>query len=85
MIGCRVLIFIAWTLDPQEQAICFMGFATNLGLHVEFVNAFFISPKTIAVLPSSACRYLLHWYLCPLWGTQLGAEGRSLCRTIVIL
>src|SRR5262249_35986974 len=62
-----------------------MRFAANLGLHVEFVDAFFISPKTIAVLSSIACRHILHWYLCPLWGTQLGTEGRRFRRTIIIL
>src|SRR5262249_57742832 len=85
MIGGRVLRFITRILDAQEQAIGLLSCATNLGLEVEFVNALFISPKMVTVLPSITRRHILYGHFSPLGRTQFGAEGGGLGRTIVIL
>ena len=49
MIGNRVLPLVTRTLDAQEQAIGFIGFPTNLSVHVQFIDAFLISAKPVAI------------------------------------
>src|SRR5262245_32790897 len=62
-----------------------MGFPTNVSLDVEFINAFLISAETIAILPRIACGHILYWCLRAMRRAQLRAQGRVLCRTIIVL